>query len=75
MLKYPHKINQVRMYLPRTFLVGQWIGNCLPVDRNLPASARGTGLIPGPGRFHIPWSNEAPCATTTEVLLPTAHAP
>ena len=27
------------------------------VDRNLPANAGDTGLIPGPGRFHMPWSN------------------
>ena len=28
-----------------------------PVVRNLPASARDSGLIPGLGRFHMPWSN------------------
>ena len=27
------------------------------VDRNLPANAGEMGLIPGPGRFHMPWSN------------------
>ena len=27
------------------------------VDRNPPANARDTGLIPGPGRSHMPWSN------------------
>ena len=27
------------------------------VDKNLPASAGDTGSIPGPGRFHVPWSN------------------
>ena len=34
--------------------------------KNLPADARNTGLIPGPGRPHILWS---PCATTTEPVL------
>ena len=27
------------------------------VDKNLPAIARDTGLVPGLGRFHIPQSN------------------
>ena len=27
------------------------------VDKNLPTNAGDTGLIPGPGSFHIPWSN------------------
>ena len=31
----------------RTSLVVQWL-------RNLPANARDTGSIPGPGRFHMP---------------------
>jgi hypothetical protein len=26
-------------------------------DKNLPANAGDTVLIPGPGRFHMPWSN------------------
>ena len=30
-----------------------------PVKKNPPARAGDTGLIPGPGRFHMPWSNEA----------------
>ena len=30
-----------------------------PVVKNLPAKAGDTGLIPGPGRFHTPWSNLA----------------
>ena len=29
------------------------------VLKNLPANAGDTGLSPGPGRSHIPWSNEA----------------
>ena len=29
--------------------------------KNLPAKAGGLGLIPGPGRSHMPWSNQA-CA-------------
>jgi len=27
------------------------------VDKNLPANAGDMGLIPGPGRFHIPHNN------------------
>ena len=27
------------------------------VEKNLPANAGNTGSIPGPGRFHMPWSN------------------
>ena len=27
------------------------------VDRNLPTNAGDIGLIPGPGRFHMPWGN------------------
>ena len=27
------------------------------VAKNLPASARDTGSIPGPKRFRMPWSN------------------
>ena len=29
------------------------------VVKNLPANAGDTGSIPGPGRSHVPWSNEA----------------
>ena len=47
-----------------------------PVDKNPPANAGDTGSIPGPGRFHMPWSNKAhvpwlwslPAATTEPVL-------
>ena len=28
-----------------------------PEVKNLPANAGDTGLIPGPGRFHISWGN------------------
>ena len=27
------------------------------VDNNLPANAVDTGLMPGPGKSHLPWSN------------------
>ena len=29
------------------------------VVKNLPANAGDTGLSPGPGKSHMPWSNEA----------------
>ena len=28
-----------------------------PVVKNPPANAGDMGSIPGPGRFHVPWSN------------------
>ena len=28
-----------------------------PVVKNLPANGGDMSLIPGPGRFHMPWSN------------------
>ena len=33
---------------------------CFSVVKNLPANAGDMGLIPDPGRFHMPWSNRAP---------------
>ena len=48
-----------------------------PVVKNLPANAGDTGLIPGPGRSHMPQGNEAPTlqvlrihAATTETCRP-----
>ena len=50
--------------------------------KNLPANAWDTGLIPGPGRSHMPQNNQARapqllhlCVTTTEAHMPRAHAP
>ena len=44
------------------------------VDKNLPVNAGDMDLIPGPGRFHMPWSNSAralqllsPCTVAREV--------
>ena len=49
------------------------------VDKNLPANAGDTGLIPGPGRFHMPrsnWAHELQLlnlrAITTEDYAPRA---
>ena len=51
------------------------------VAKNPPANAGDTGSSPGPGRSHVPWSNEAhapqllsPRATTTEARTPRARA-
>ena len=41
------------------------------VVKNPPANAGDTGLSPGPGRSHMPWSL---CATTTEARAPRARA-
>ena len=50
--------------------------------KNPPANAGETGLIPAPGRSHMPQSNKArepqllsPQATTTEAHAPRAYAP
>ena len=40
-------------------------------DRNPPANSGDTGLIPGPGRFHMPWSSWA-CAP--QLLSPQSRA-
>ena len=52
------------------------------VAKNPPANAGDTGSSPGPGRSHMPRSNEArapqllsPRATTTEARAPRARAP
>ena len=57
-----------------------WTG--LPWWHRLPDNARDTGLIPGPGRSHMPRRNKAhapqllsPRAATTEACAPRAHAP
>ena len=49
--------------------------------KNPPANAGDTGSSPGPGRSHMPWSNEAhvpqllsPRATTAEARSPRARA-
>ena len=41
------------------------------VDRNLPANAGDTGLIPDPGRSHVPWNN---WAHTAQLLSPSSRA-
>ena len=40
------------------------------VVKNLPASAGDVGLIPGPGRSHVPWGQLSPCATATRAHVP-----
>ena len=51
---------------PHTWLVGRQNGRAavenrllVPVVKNPPCNARDIGLIPGPGRSHVPWSNKA----------------
>ena len=39
-----------------------------PVVKNLSGNAGDTGSTPGPGRFHMPWTNKA-CAP--QLLKPT----
>ena len=38
-------------------MIGDFSGGA--VVKNLPANAGDTGSSPGPGRSHMPWSNEA----------------
>ena len=51
------------------------------VSKNLPANAGDTGSSPGPGRSHMPWSNEARvpqllslCSRAHEPQLLSPHA-
>ena len=57
------------------------------VDKKSPANSGDMSLIPGPGRFHMPWSNEtcevqlSKCSTTREatamrsLCIPTKNSP
>ena len=40
------------------------------MDKNPPATAGDTGLIPGPGKFFMLWGNLRPWAATTETHAP-----
>ena len=53
-----------------------------PLVRNPSANAGDTGFMPGPGRVHIPWRNQAhapqllsPSTKTSEARAPRACAP
>ena len=41
-----------------------------PVVKSLPAKAEATGLIPGPGRSHVPRNKLSLCTTTSEASEP-----
>ena len=65
---------EVRIFLYLKYL-GDFPGGT--VVKNPPANAGDAGSSPGPGRSHMPWSNEArepqllsPRATTTEARAP-----
>ena len=45
------------------------------VDKNPPANAGNMGSIPGPGRFHMPWSNQARVSQLLKPVLPIACVP
>lgn len=40
-----------------------------PVVKSVPANTKDMGLVPGPGRSHLPQSNLSPCIRTTEPTL------
>ena len=46
-----------RFPLTTLFKIATWDFSGSRADRNLPANAGDTGSIPGPARFHMPWSN------------------
>ena len=45
-----------------------------PVVKNPPARAADTGSIPGPGRFHMLWSNYTCVPQLLKTVLPEACA-
>ena len=45
------------------------------MDKNPPANAGNMGSIPGPGRFHMPWSNQAHVSQLLKPVLPRACVP
>ena len=49
----------------------------MTVDKNLPASAGDMASIPGPGRFHMQWSNQArePQPLSPHAAATEAHEP
>ena len=55
-------------------LAGDFPGEA--VDKNLSTKAEGTGLIPGPGRFHMLWGNQArvPLLLSLSATTTEAHA-
>ena len=46
-----------------------------PVVKNPPANPEDTGSIPGPGRFHMLWGNEAYAPQLLKPERPRAQAP
>ena len=45
-----------------------------PGAKNPPANAGDTGLVPGPGRFHVPQGNSAGVPQLLKPVCPTASA-
>ena len=45
-----------------------------PVVTNLSANARDTGLIPGPGRYHMPLGNQVPVSKLLSLHTATTEA-
>ena len=36
------------------------------MNGNLPVRSKNMGLLPGLGKFHMLWSSQSPCCTTSE---------
>ena len=75
-----HPVDKLRCWAIMKNESGDFTGGT--VVKNLPANAGDTGSSPGPGRSHMPRSNQArepqlPSlhAATTEALTPRARAP
>ena len=61
------------MYLKlRSQPLGDFPGD--PVVKSLPANSGDMGLIPGRGRFQMPWEQLSSCALTTEPALQSPWA-
>ena len=64
-----HFVQQTVQSPVKTFCLGFPSG---PVVKSLPANAGDMGLIPGWGRFQMPWEQLGSCALTTELALQSA---
>ena len=51
------RVNDTTDHIKSAFKVRKWDCPGGPVGKNLPADTGDRGLIPGLGRFHMPWSD------------------
>ena len=65
---YQHKLQDNTK--DKKYMVSDFPGGA--VVKNPPASAGDTGAIPGPGRSHMPWSNQARAPQLLSLCLESA---